>query len=412
MASEWNEFCYTLDNNNLPEHKRNIITNTLSKGVKRVNRDDFCELEAALSDHQNNIYQSDDGYRVKFLDDETSANQLLKMNEICNPVFQMPDFFENTIPVYAYSGWYDGGLQSGAIKIFLNNNHPDDKLILGPWNHAGENYYKNNGLTKSKFHHTGEVMKFFDYHLKGKKEPLGDDAKVHYYTLIENKWKSADTWPPKGLENKVFYLADDSSLTTQKNDYQTAVHKMDTTASSDTYSRWNFMYHKKTAKTPSVGDRDGKAILHLSDVLTEDLEITGHSEIKLFLEANNEEMNLFVYLEDVHPDGSVYPIADGLLRTLHKKVIPDEEASIKSLPFYRSFKKSDAEKLSNNEPSEVRIPLSPVSYLVKKGHKIRLSIAASDTLYYRNLPYPADTIRLYKDKNFPSQLLLSVMPSQ
>jgi putative CocE/NonD family hydrolase len=324
----------------------------------------------------------------------------------------MDNFFENPIPIYAYSGWYDGGLQNGAVKLFLNNNHPDDKLLLGPWNHAAENFYKNNGTDKSYFHHTGEIMKFFDYHLKGKKELLKDDAKVHYFTLIENKWKSSSTWPPKEVENKSLYFSDNHKMTWETGDFTTTMHVMDTTATVDRYSRWYFDFHKKTDKIPSVGDRNGKAVLHISDVLNEDLEITGHAELKLYAEANNEELNLFVYLEDVHPDGNVYPIADGLLRTIHKKVIPNENAPYKYLPFYRSFLKDDAEKFKSNEVAEIRIPLAPVSYLVKKGHQIRVSITASDTLNYRNLDYPADRIRIFKDQEYPSQIILPVIESK
>jgi putative CocE/NonD family hydrolase len=79
----------------------------------------------------------------------------------------LPEIKASGAAVYAYSGWFDGTYQHAAIKRFLTLDSPGDKLIIGPWNHRLQNISPGSPRGASRFDHVGELLKFFDYHLKG-----------------------------------------------------------------------------------------------------------------------------------------------------------------------------------------------------------------------------------------------------
>ena len=115
-------------------------------------------------------------------------------------------------PSIAYSGWFDGGYQLAAIKRHLTYNRPSNKLILGPWDHGGGQNISPFNQGPSQFDHQGELLKFFDFYLKGMKTGITSEPAIHYFTMGEERWKTATTWPPESTA-RLFYLGPEKSLT-------------------------------------------------------------------------------------------------------------------------------------------------------------------------------------------------------
>src|SRR4029077_9104858 len=89
---------------------------------------------------------------------------------------------------------------------------PGSRLILGPWNHGGGwNVDQLGPAAKSAFDHNGELLRFFDRHLKGSDSGIDAEPPVHYFTMGEGRWKSADAWPPPALR-RVYHLSPDRRL--------------------------------------------------------------------------------------------------------------------------------------------------------------------------------------------------------
>jgi putative CocE/NonD family hydrolase len=106
-------------------------------------------------------------------------------------------------------------------------------------------------------------------------------------------------------------------------------------------------------------------------------------------------------LVDVHPDGRVYNVCDGILRACYRQSL---------------------ERLSLVQPGETyqyHIDLGPTRMLFRKGHGMRLTVSSSNfPAYARNLntgggqneasePRPALQTVLH-DAEYPSCLLLPV----
>jgi len=68
---------------------------------------------------------------------------------------------------------------------------------------------------KSRFDHDVRLLHFFDEHLRGENSGQSGEPPVRYFTMIESKWKSAETWLPDAVCNRTFYLTADRKLLDQ-----------------------------------------------------------------------------------------------------------------------------------------------------------------------------------------------------
>ena len=142
--------------------------------------------------------------------------------------------------IYSYSGWFDGGYAHAAIKRFLTIRTPGSRLTLGPWNHTGGWHVDPlRGLSKPAFDHDSELLRFFDHHLKGGDTGIGSEPPVHYFTMVEDRWKTADTWPPPAATRR-YYLAAERQLRLDPPDSDSSADEyvVDQTAGTGEHSRW------------------------------------------------------------------------------------------------------------------------------------------------------------------------------
>lgn len=126
--------------------------------------------------------------------------------------------------------------------------------------------------------------------------------------------------------------------------------------------------------------------------------------------ASTSDAAVFVYLEDVAPDGTVTYVTEGQLRALHRKVSTKPAPHWQAGP-YRSFRREDAALLPPGEPVELAIELLPTSYLFKAGHRVRIAIAGADAGHFARVPAD-DTIvprfQVFHDRTRPSRIRLPV----
>ena len=150
----------------------------------------------------------------------------------------------------------------------------------------------------------------------------------------------------------------------------------------------------------------------VSAVLKQDTQITGHPIADMMLSIDAADANVFVYLEDVAPDGSVSSITDGRQRAfLPKKIVVDAPWNYIGLPWRRS-NREDVQPLTPGVPVRVRFDLLPVSYIFKAGHRMRVSVAGADYRERdREAVNPAPTLTIYNSKESPSTIILPVIPS-
>ena len=148
----------------------------------------------------------------------------------------------------------------------------------------------------------------------------------------------------------------------------------------------------------------------VSPVLKHDTQVTGHPIADLSVSVNATDVNLFLYLEDVAPDGNVTSITDGRQRASLRKVV-DAPWNYMGLPWRRS-NREDVQPLTPGVPVRVRFDLLPISYIFKAGHRMRVSVAGADYRERdRETANPAPILTIYNSKEAPSEVLLPEVPS-
>jgi putative CocE/NonD family hydrolase len=130
---------------------------------------------------------------------------------------------------------------------------------------------------------------------------------------------------------------------------------------------------------------DKKAILFESQPLVTGIEVTGHPILRLWVSANQDDADIFVYLSDVDTNGDVNYVAEGQLRSsFHALIDPAVQVGGKvqvrpELPWH-GFREQDEEAapLAGGRVLELAIELTPTGWYFPAGHKIRVSLAGAD----------------------------------
>ncbi|HXH25429.1 MAG TPA: CocE/NonD family hydrolase, partial [Vicinamibacterales bacterium] len=309
-------------------------------------------------------------------------------------------------PVYVYGGWFDGALPRGQILQFLASRHPGSRLRLGPWFHAGQfNASPYAGGRNNDFDHAAELMRFFDHHLRGADNGFARELPVHYYTMGEERWKTSRSWPPPGAVTQAYYFGPSQRLERDAPAAPTAPapiraaapssqrpergvpaasdeaydrYVVDETVTSGPGSRWGLIVG--TGARRGYGDRRDRAkrlLTYTSPPLREDVEVTGHPVVHLFMSANATDGAVFAYLEDVRPNGEVRYVTEGQLRLLHRRLRPQASPPSAPIPF-RTYTRADGRPVTPGEVMEVVFDLLPTSFVFRTGHAIRLAIAGVD----------------------------------
>lgn len=408
FVNKWGLYNSKLDNDEFP--RKGFVPKLLLKGVKRVRtKHRRATFKAAIRDHAANQSVSKTSVGVQFRDD-TPKSGVAKNADVFSPHAYMEQINGSGAAIYLYSGWFDGSYQYATIRKFLNYTNPLNKLTIGPWEHGGSYNCSPTNPSEAGFNHVAEFMKFFDYHLKGMKNGLYDEPKIHYFTMSEEKWKSSEVWPPDAGE-KTLYFGDKNSLQTTSptsaDSFDTYV--VDTMASTGRNSRWISVIGE--LKTPHVypdrKERDTKLLLYESAALETPMEITGHAMIELYLNSTSPDGNFHVYLEEVDETGRVFYITEGLMRGIHG-ISETKESPYKDVIPYRSYKREDSKPLDVNGVNKLYFDLLPTSYMIPKGHKIRVCLAGADqdqfAVMYKSIP----TWKVYHSKEYPSKIVLPV----
>jgi putative CocE/NonD family hydrolase len=240
-----------------------------------------------------------------------------------------------------------------------------------------------------------EMLRFYDAYLKGIDCGFGEEKILFYYTLGEERWKATHTWPPEGAVTQRWYLREGNaiSLESPTENEGADVYPVDFEANTGDFNRW---WEMAVLEEQSVyyGDRAeaGERLLtYTSPPLEDDMEISGYPLVKLYVTSTETDGAFFVYLEDVHPDGRVTYISEGCLRAVHRKASDEPAPYVYQMP-YNTFMRVDMEALVPGEVTELSLGLQPISVLLWKGHRLRVSIAGHDEGTFKRVPEEGEPV--------------------
>jgi len=313
------------------------------------------------------------------------------------------------VAINSWGGWFDASTADGMIKTFLTLKNYQ-RAVVGPWNHGGsQNASPYQTAASQRVMQGYEWLRFFDHYLKEVDTGIDSDKQFYYFTIGEEKWKVTNTWPVAGTEMTRWYCDEDFTLSPRapvKSAQDSYTINFDATTGEK--NRW----HTQVGGQVVYGDRadeDKRLLTYTSNPLERDVEVTGYPIVDLFVTSTHTDGAFFVYLEDVDEKGKVTYLTEGELRALDRR-ISTEQSPIKILVPYHSFKRKDAMPLKPGEVAELKFGLEPISFLIQKGHRLRIAIAGHDKDTFIRIPADGTpTIAVQRNKAALSSIELPIV---
>ena len=357
-------------------------------GPQPVDEDpDGSLVRAAVAEHRDNFRLHDLMPEWQFREQGPLHAPDLT-TDICSPFHYL---LEGTLPevaVYSVSGWYDGGgYANGAISRYLSRRGPNDRLLLGPWDHgARTNVSPWRARTAPEFSVMDEVLRFFDEHLMGLDTGIAAEQPVHYFCIHAEEWRSSEAL--LSPEHHTLFLADDGRLAeSPAADASTLDHQVAFSTETGPHTRWARLgAHNVDTYYDDWQDRDRQMTNFTGPPLPSPLEIAGHIRVTLDVASSEPDAAIFVYASEVEADGAVRYITEGMLRAGHRKLSVPPASYAVCWP-YRTFTRDDFKLLTAGEPAKLTFALLPVAWRLAAGSRLRISICGADERYFPQVPH-------------------------
>ena len=235
--------------------------------------------------------------------------------------------------------------------------------------------------------HEKELLPFYDLHLKGKNNGFMEAEPVKLFVRGANVWRAEENWPPRATQYVAYYLRKGpSGSVTSLNDGALSTEKpaADEAPTSYTYPDWEWVNGVAVIGPDGRVDPVRRVLTFTSAPLDSDLEVTGPIVLKLYASSTAIDTQFIVKLTDQHPQDAearakgeqpaFTPVSKGWLKASHRE--KDAARSKPERPFYTH---TNPQPLTPGEIYEFDIEVLPISYVFKKGHRIRLELANGDS---------------------------------
>lgn len=291
-------------------------------------------------------------------------------------------------PMMVWGSWLDATTADAALSLFRSA----PELPLEIWITANNHGHNVNAdpfdaaRTTPAPDREGQMAAVLDFtHRVLAQEPI--QRRIHYYVLGAETFRDTQEWPPRNVEEHAFYFAPNGVLASRAPPPARAQYNVDFAAGTGEHTRWSTQFGPAPAY-PDRREADRRLIAFDSTPFAQDMELVGQAIIDLSLSVSRDDAAVFVYLEDVAPDGRVTYITEGQLRAIHRA--PAEAASLPfdQGPAAHSFARAAAQAVRPGQLMRLRFALNPTAALVREGHRLRIAIAGADANVFRR--YPAD----------------------
>lgn len=288
-----------------------------------------------------------------------------------------------TMPIQHVVGYYDFFSRESVYNFMrmqqLAHDHAtraQQQLILGPWDHGTIGQAQVGDLNfgpEAKWDATAATLQWFDRTLKPEKPEGLPHPAVRFFMVGENRWHDAQTWPPAGYSTTKFYLHSAGKANTRSGDGLLNRQAPQADEPADRFTAdpanpapANPVTEKKPLHMATWAPVDQQPIEDRADVLCyttpaleKPLTFAGNPTAELFVEANTADADWVVKLVDVHPDGSAWNLAVGILRG--------------------SFRHSELRPtpLEPGRTYKISVDLGPIAATIKPGHRLRVDITGA-----------------------------------
>jgi putative CocE/NonD family hydrolase len=283
------------------------------------------------------------------------------------------------------SGWHDdaygvdGAATNHAGLVAAREGEPRARahLVLGPWVHGAESTMGSRAGeldfgTNAAIGYDVLVLDFHDHYIRGIANRFATEPPVRYFVMGANEWREARAWPPPASRVEALYFHD-------AGDGETGSLQRGPTAGQASWKAFTADPMRPVANPHGQpGAYDYRVLVSREDVLTFDsgplpgeLSVEGDVTAEIYASCDCRDFDLWVRLQDVHPDGRAYNLmgpGNDVIRASYREPAAGRQP------------------LEPGRVYELRLPNLMTANRFGKGHRIRVQISASfDPHLSRNL---------------------------
>ncbi|MBL7816023.1 MAG: CocE/NonD family hydrolase [Saprospiraceae bacterium] len=294
---------------------------------------------------------------------------------------------KNTKPaVLTVGGLFDAEDCYGAWRTYealekQNTPSVSNRIVMGPWFHGAwggrsEGAFLGNvqfGSKTSDYYQTKIEAPFFNFYLKD--EGQLDLPEATIFETGSNKWTNYTHWPPTNTKTRNIYMQPNGKL----NFSTPSVPTGSTSWISDPSKPVPYTedVHEDRTREYMTDDqrfaaRRPDVLVFETDVLQEDLTVTGPIDATLFFSTTGTDADLVVKVIDVFPDDAPQWEGSKVPQGGYQMLVRGE---ILRGRFRNSWEKP--EPFTPSLVTKVPVQLPDIAHTFKKGHRLMVQIQSS-----------------------------------
>jgi putative CocE/NonD family hydrolase len=318
------------------------------------------------------------------------------------------------------SGWYDEAYGpdgattnfNGLLKERRGEKDPGTRTIIGPWTHGGQEKTRAGEREfgpSAAVDYDELILRWMDHYVRGIDNGVDREKPVRLFVMGKNVWRDEDAWPPPArAKAQTYYLRSESN--------SARLARLNATPPARQLSFNEFLSdpaHPLSDPYTAYGAHDYRSLAGRKDVLVyetdplpADTEVSGPIHAEIYLSADVPDVDLWVLMLDVAPDGTAFNLMSPGLDVLRAS--------------YRN-EKPQPELLKPGEIYKLSLDRMLTSNVFRGGHQIRVQISGAFFPHFsRNLQTGESEItssatclahvRIYHDAVHRSRIDLPVIP--
>jgi uncharacterized protein len=289
-----------------------------------------------------------------------------------------------TTPALVITTWGDQTLgDTLALADFVRQGGPEitrnQRMVIAPGNHCQWDDPERSGkfgdlsVEGTSQPYWDWYLRWFDFWLRDRGKGLDDLPAYTYYMLGENRWLSANSWPPEETHLEQWYLDSDGHANGPETNGR-LTESLPQTSATDEYK------YDPLNPVPSRGgpvcctgdphERSGPVdqreiemrndvLVYTSEPLARPLRIAGPLHARLRISSSARDTDFIARLVHVWPDGRSLGIQEGALRARYRTGMTTPQL------------------LVPNEETDIVIDMRSIAYTIPQGHRLRLDVTSS-----------------------------------
>lgn len=309
------------------------------------------------------------------------------------------------------------------------------------------------GLSQGAPGSSALMLQWFDQYLKGMdtgaaRLPNVTQFVEGYGVLGSTRYARATDWPHPQMSPQRYYLRGNMKLSVQKptateptrtikepaapeiryeksdsgKTVQANVTIHDGSDCSSSFVQWSLglpgLLPKACYTNSNTVERAQGALIYETEPLASDLYLNGPIQADVWMSTTGVEAAIAVRVDDVDPWGKATPLTTGLQSAAFRAVDVTRSRYVRGVMIQPWHPYTEASRLPvlPGQPMLVPVEVFPAAALVRKGHKLRVALSASNqAMGVWPLPQQAkangQVTTIYSDPARPSSIVLPVVPT-